>query len=100
MADFGVDGNRQFAQYKDVMTTGVRNGTRRLNDQTEEKPKFWIEVTKGGAGYFAVMVWNGSGFTEPWDTGLGRYGEIEPAISEARAWAEEEGLAFVEPKDD
>lgn len=70
------------------------NAGKALVGQVIDKPEFWIEVTKGGAGYFAVMMWNGDGFPEPWETGDGRYGEPEPAMCEARTWAEAEGLEF------
>lgn len=94
MADFGPEGNRHFAQYKDVLTTSVRAGTKKLEDQVVDKPEFWIEVTSGMSGYFAVMLWNGSGFPEPWDTGMGRYRTSAQAEVEARQWAAEEELEF------
>jgi len=67
-----------------------------LPGQSVEKPSFWIEVTKGGAGYFAVMVWDGDGFPEPWETGVGRYETEAEATAEAKSWAESEGLEFRE----
>ena len=59
----------------------------------------YITVTQGLAGYFAVKIWlNPDGrFEEPYDTGDGRYALQLDAISEARDWAELEGLRFVEP---
>lgn len=93
MADFGPDGNRQFAQFKDVLTTAVRNG-RQLDGQINASPTFWIETTHGGAGWFAVMLWDGDGFTEPWDTGAGRYATEAEAATEARGWAAEESIEF------
>lgn len=94
MADFGEAGNREFAQYRDVLTTGVRSGKTKLEGQTEDKPVFWLDVTCGGEGYFAVMMWNGEGYPEPWDTGEGRYRTRAEAEKEARTWADEEGLSF------
>jgi hypothetical protein len=92
MADF-TDGNRAFSAFKDVLTTQVKNG-KMLDGQMNPEPKFWIEVTKGGAGYFAVMLWDGDGYPEPWDSGEGRYSEPEPAGAEAKRWALEEGIEF------
>ena len=94
MADFGPEGNRDFAQYKDALTTGVRAGSKKLEGQTEEKPEFWIEVTSGMSGHFAVMLWNGEGFPEPWDTGEGRYRSSAEAAVEAKQWALEEQIEF------
>ena len=99
MADFGEEGNRAFARYKDVLTTGVRNGSKKLDDQTVDKPTFWIEVTSGMSGYFAVMLWNGGGFAEPWDTGMGRLPRTLRIARDARAprgaLAAEEGHGLV-----
>lgn len=92
MADF-ADGNRAYRAFSDVLTTRVKAG-KPLDGQTKAEPKFWITVTHGGAGYFAVMLWDGMGFTEPWETGEGRYGEREPAECEARNWALAEGIEF------
>ena len=62
----------------------------------------YITVTSGMAGYFAVQIWWNNedpkmAFWEPYDTGLGRYREIEMAIEEAKEWAEAEGLRYVAP---
>lgn len=95
MADFGTDGNLAFAQFKDVLTTGVRSGRSKLNDQVIEKPKFWITITRGGSGYLAVMMWDGPGFHEPWDTGFGQYKNYDEAETEGRGWALEEGIEFI-----
>lgn len=70
------------------------NAGQPLAGQKVAEPTFWIEVSKGGAGYFALMLWDGDGYPEPWETGERRYGEPEPAECEARAWAEAEGLEF------
>lgn len=73
------------------------NGGHQLSGQKVERPSFWIEVTKGGSGYFAVMLWDGDGYAEPWETGEGRYGEPEPAMCEARSWAENQIQQNQEP---
>lgn len=93
MADFGEAGNRDYAQFKDVLTSQVRDG-RMLDGQTKPKPTYWIEVTHGGAGYFAVMLWDGMGFPEPWDSGDGRYADRKLAEAEGRRWAAEEEIEF------
>lgn len=93
MADF-MDGNRAFTAFKDKLTTDVQNG-KMLDGQTNPKPKFWIEVTCGGAGYFAVKLWDGDGFPEPWDSGEGRYRTSAEAAVEGRQWAAEEQIEFI-----
>jgi hypothetical protein len=68
-----------------------------------EKPstKPFITTTQGMSGWFAVQYWwntkdvPGTGFWEPWDTGLGRYSTEEKAIEEAQAWADSEGIEYV-----
>ena len=66
-----------------------------------EDHKTYITITKGMRGYFAVMVWwnnkdnDGKGFWEPWQTGIGNYKWPEQAETEARDWADSEGIAFV-----
>lgn len=58
----------------------------------------YITTSKGMAGHFALMVWWNrelGGFWEPWDTGFGRYAEIEGAEQEGRDWALDEGIPFV-----
>ena len=60
-----------------------------------------IQVSKGMAGWFAVMVWwNPEGFPEPFDTGIGRYALQSQAIAEGQQWAEAEGIPFYEPTAD
>lgn len=58
----------------------------------------FITTTHGGSGYFAVMMWwnPDPGFTEPYQTGIGRYGNRASAVQEAKDWAESEGLEFQE----
>lgn len=56
-----------------------------------------VTTTKGGSGYFAVMLWwnpDLGGFAEPWQTGAGRYASHEEAEIEARDWAEAEGVPY------
>lgn len=77
-----------------------------MNIQPENNPEDtsdYITVTHGMSGYFAVhMWWNNEedcgSFWEPWNTGIGRYGNISPAIEEGKDWAASEGIRFVEPK--
>lgn len=58
-----------------------------------------VTVTQGGSGFLAVLMWWNpelDGFAEPWQTGHGRYMTREPAVTEAKGWAEAEGLPFYE----
>lgn len=57
----------------------------------------YITVSKGMAGFFAVMVTNVNGFPEPECTGPGRYELQANAIDEGKEWAESEGLPFFSP---
>lgn len=59
-----------------------------------KKPEYWIEVTKGMRGWFAVLVWDGMGFPEPWESGFGSYATKEEAAVEAQQWAEAEGVEY------
>lgn len=62
-----------------------------------------ITVTKGMAGWFAVMLWwnpECGGFPEPYLTGSGRYAKQTDAIREAQDWAAAEELPFVCPSID
>jgi len=63
-------------------------------DGQVKKPVYWIEVTSGMGGYFAVRLWDGMGYPEPWDAGFGRYATHEEAEEEARNWAECEELEY------
>ena len=57
----------------------------------------YVTITKGGAGYFATLIWwnpDMGGFYEPYDTGVGRYRTQAEAVPEAVAWAEAEGIPF------
>lgn len=64
--------------------------------------KRYITTSQGMAGHFAVMVWwNDENpkmqFWEPYDTGFGRYRDIEGAIAEAKEWALDDGCRYVAP---
>lgn len=63
-----------------------------IDGQVKSPPTYWIDTTFGMRGYFAVMMWDGMGFDEPWETGIGSYETAEQAAIEAREWAEAEGL--------
>lgn len=65
-----------------------------LDGQTKAKPSYWIETMKGGAGWFACMVWDGMGYPEPWDTGVGRYATEAEAATEACNWAANERIEY------
>ena len=56
----------------------------------------YITVIKIGTGYAAAYIfWDKeSGFFDIWQTGVGRYGEREPAECEARDWAYAEEMEF------
>jgi hypothetical protein len=43
------------------------------------------------------LVWNSDGFYEPWATGMGPYETEAEARAEAKSWAENEGLQYVDP---
>jgi hypothetical protein len=66
----------------------------KIDGQKKAPPTYWIEVTSGMRGFFAVMLWDGMGFAEPWETGMGSYDTAEKAAVEARMWAEAEGVEF------
>ena len=60
-----------------------------------------IQVSKGMAGWFAVMIWWNptlGGFAEPYTIGDGRYAMQTDAIAEAERWSEETGLPFYPPR--
>lgn len=64
--------------------------------------KRYITISKGMAGYFAVLVWWNDedpkfGFWEPYDTGVGRYQNPQAAIDEAKEWAVSENLRYIGP---
>lgn len=87
---------------RDAFTTKMReqvdSGAMPVDEQVKEKPKFWSEAGKLGSGWAALLIWDGMGFPELWETGDARYGEPEPAIAEARSWAEAEGIEFKDHK--
>lgn len=56
-----------------------------------------IQVTKGLAGWFAVMIADNEGFPQPECSGIGRYAEQRYAIMEGQQWADAEGIPFVMP---
>lgn len=56
-----------------------------------------IAITHGVSGYFAVLLWTNKEdlpqpFTEPYDTGIGRYKNSKDAAREALEWARLENL--------
>lgn len=53
---------------------------------------YYITITSGMRGWFAVMIDDNDGFPEPVQTGIGSYKTSEGAMREAREWAEAEGL--------
>lgn len=65
----------------------------RMTKDTVIKPgDHWWAVTRGMSGWFAVELWmnpgelphsSGGPFTEPWETGLGRYKTELEAQNEA-----------------
>lgn len=57
--------------------------------------KFWISVTHGMRGYFAVMmVEEADGFVDVQQSGIGSYETMEEAEREGREWAKAEELEF------
>lgn len=65
-----------------------------IEGQEVKKPTYWIEVSEGMGGFYAVMLWDGMGYPEPWDTGFGRYATFKEAENEAKEWAECEEIAY------
>lgn len=58
--------------------------------------KPYISTTEGVSGWFAVQYWwNPEGFTEPYQTGFGRYVTQVEAEKEAKYWAEAEELEYI-----
>lgn len=64
----------------------------------DEDHASYITTTSGVSGFFAVCMWwnPDPGFWEPWQTGVGRYGDHKDAIKEAKEWAEAEELKYKE----
>lgn len=57
----------------------------------------YVTTTKGGAGWFALIVWwnpDMGGFPEPYQTGIGRYTTEAEAAIEGRKWARTEEMPF------
>jgi hypothetical protein len=65
-----------------------------IDGQKKSPPVYWVEVTSGMRGFFAVLLWDGMGFPEPWETGIGSYKTAAQAAVEAQQWAEAEGIEF------
>lgn len=63
----------------------------------KKKANYWIETMKLGSGWAAVMLWDGDGYAEPYQTGVGRYEFEGEAIQEADGWAEAEGVSRTAP---
>jgi hypothetical protein len=51
-----------------------------------------VGVTKGIRGWFAVLIDTSEGYPEAVQTGSGSYATESEARSEARAWADAEGI--------
>ena len=66
-------------------------------------PDFFITVTHGISGYFAVLLGTdaeakkefGESFREPYNTGMGRYRTHEEAEFEAMEWAAAEEIPYL-----
>ena len=75
-----------------------------MSDEKKEKAEHsdYITVYRSIGGWKAVhLTWNPaySGFYEPENVGVGGYANPADAESEARQWAEDEGLEFVPCKE-
>jgi hypothetical protein len=58
----------------------------------------YITITNGLRGYFAVLITlSDDGFEEPGQTGIGSYNTPQEAIPEAKSWANDEGIEFIDP---
>lgn len=65
--------------------------------------KAYITVYKPIAGWKAVMVWwnpDMGGFWEPYQTGEFAFATRDEAVTDAKIWAEVEGLEFKEGDDE
>lgn len=87
----------EFSQFVDVLTAKVFTSGEPLEGQVKSDPSRWIEITCGMRGYFAVMLWDGMGFPEPWETSDHSFATREEAIPDAERWAAEEGVEFRRP---
>lgn len=83
-----------YAAFSDQLATRIRAGEMPVDGQQKREPLFYVTTTQGMSGWFAVMVWDGMGFEECYETGEGRYGEPEPAQCEAREWAAAENIEY------
>jgi hypothetical protein len=65
---------------------------------TKLNKEAYVTTYKSIAGQKAVlMVWDGDVQTHlPWNTGIAAYPTKAEAVKEAKAWAEAEGLNYVE----
>lgn len=61
----------------------------------------FMTVQHLGSGWAAVMMWQNNEeadigvFSEPWQTGIGRYATQAEALAEAEQWAEADDVPFV-----
>lgn len=62
----------------------------------DRKPSYITVMSSMGGWKALLLTWNPDhgGFYEPYQTGLGAYATREEAVSEAKWWAENEGLEF------
>lgn len=58
------------------------------------KKPYYITITSGMRGFFAVMVDESDGFPEPVQSGIGSHITRESAEIEARQWARAEELEY------
>jgi hypothetical protein len=55
---------------------------------------FYVTVTSGMRGYFAVLIDESEGFPEPVNTGNGSYKTADGAAVEVQDWARAEGIEY------
>jgi hypothetical protein len=60
----------------------------------ERKEKYYITVTSGMRGYFAVMIGVKDGFSEPIQSSPITCNSFEEAVQDAKAWARAERLEY------
>lgn len=68
-------------------------------DKTPTYITHTTERSVGGA-FFAIMIkWDSEegGFWDIWQSGIGRFDNIEDAAEEARQWADAEDLPYYDP---
>jgi hypothetical protein len=74
-----------------------------LQEAKAQSKKPYMTISKGMAGYFCVIIhYNyeyGAPFSEPLESGSGRYTTKAEAEAEGREWAKELGIDYKDPQE-